>query len=152
MNSTVSGYVPLYNPVPIYSDTDEGNPVSNAPVCLNFAVASDSLMKNVVDSGKVFTSSDVDYTVKVEATKLEPFTTYYYQFTICNSAKASVVGRTKTAPRANDSVAEIGLAIYSCSNYPFGYFNAFGNPAHKDSVDYVLHLGMSSTIRNDYQC
>lgn len=23
----------------------------------------------------------------------------------------------------------------------FGYFNAFGNPARKDSVDYVLHLG-----------
>ena len=23
----------------------------------------------------------------------------------------------------------------------FGFFNAYGNPAHKDSVDYVLHLG-----------
>jgi alkaline phosphatase D len=141
MNSTVSGFVPLYNPVPIYSDTDETKPISNAPVCLTWAIASDKGMTAVMDSGTVFTSSDVDYTVKVEAAKLEPFTTYYYQFTICNSTKASVVGRTKTAPRANDKVAEIGLAVYSCSNYPFGYFNAYANPAHKDSVDYVLHLG-----------
>ena len=35
----------------------------------------------------------------------------------------------------------MSLAIYSCSNYPFGFFNAFGNPARKDSVDYVIHLG-----------
>lgn len=26
-------------------------------------------------------------------------------------------------------------------NFPFGFFNAFGNPARKDSVDYVLHVG-----------
>jgi hypothetical protein len=24
---------------------------------------------------------------------------------------------------------------------PFGFFNAYGNPARKDSVDYVVHLG-----------
>lgn len=23
----------------------------------------------------------------------------------------------------------------------FGFFNAYGNPARKDSVDYVIHLG-----------
>jgi len=23
----------------------------------------------------------------------------------------------------------------------FGYFNAYGNPVRKDSVDYVVHLG-----------
>jgi len=24
---------------------------------------------------------------------------------------------------------------------PFGFFNAFGNPVRKESVDYVIHLG-----------
>lgn len=38
-------------------------------------------------------------------------------------------------------MTKIGLAVYSCSNFPFGFFNAYGNPARKDSVDYVLHLG-----------
>jgi alkaline phosphatase D len=95
----------------------------------------------VVDQGTVYTSSDVDYTVKVEAQKLQPFTQYYYQFTVCNSSMSSMVGRTKTTPTATDDVSGVNLAVYSCSNYPFGFFNAYGNPVRKDSVDYVLHLG-----------
>ena len=43
--------------------------------------------------------------------------------------------------RREDSEQPIGLAVYSCSNYPNGYFNAYGNSARKDHVDYVLHLG-----------
>lgn len=140
-NSTVNGYVPLYNPVPIYNDTDQGKPPSTSPVCLNWKIASDSALSSVVDKGVVYTSSDVDYTVKVEAGNLQPFTQYYYQFTICNSNSSSPVGRTKTTPTATDDVAGVNLAVYSCSNYPFGFFNAYGNPVRKDSVDYVLHLG-----------
>ena len=64
-NSTTSGYVPLYNPVPIYDDTDEGKPPSTSPVCLQYKVGTDKALKNVVDSGTAFTSSDVDYTLKV---------------------------------------------------------------------------------------
>lgn len=140
-NSTTSGTVPLYNPVPIYNDTDEGKPPSTAPVCLNWKIASDSKLSNVVDSGTVYTSSDVDYTVKVEATKLKPYTQYWYQFNVCNSNVSSLVGRTKTTPSPDDHVNGVNLAVYSCSNFPFGYFNAYGNPVRKDSVDYVLHLG-----------
>ncbi|QCT69752.1 hypothetical protein E1952_14910 [Staphylococcus aureus] len=86
------------------------------------------------------------------------FTRYDYQFNICGSNKTSPLGRTKTAPDTNDYTAEVGLAVYSCSNFrmpprlffsqhatnlltAFGFFNAFGNPVRKDSVDYVIHLG-----------
>ncbi|KAK5561836.1 hypothetical protein LTR46_000641 [Exophiala xenobiotica] len=140
-NSTTSGFVPLYNPVPIYNDTDEAKPVSTSPVCLNWKIASNNKLSSVVDSGTVYTSSDVDYTVKVEATKLSPFTQYWYQFTVCNSNQTSMVGRTKTTPAPDDNVSGISLAIYSCTNFPFGFFNAYGNPVRKDSVDYVIHLG-----------
>lgn len=140
-NSTVSGLVPLYNPVPIYNDTDEKKPPSKSPVCLNFVVATDKKLSDVVDHGTVYTSSDVDFTVKVEATGLNPFTYYYYQFAVCNSNNSSPIGRTKTTPAAKDRVTSVGLAIYSCSNFPFGFFNAYGNPVRKDSVDYVIHLG-----------
>lgn len=78
---------------------------------------------------------------KVEADGLSPYKTYYYQFNVCNSNKKSPVGRTKTAPRAHDKLSQISIAIYSCSNFPFGFFNAYGNPVRKDSVDYVIHLG-----------
>ncbi|KIW84985.1 hypothetical protein Z517_00373 [Fonsecaea pedrosoi CBS 271.37] len=140
-NSSTGGFVPLYNPVPIYNDTDEGKPPSTSPVCLNWKIASDKALSSVVDQGTVYTSSDVDYTVKVEASNLQPFTQYFYQFTICNSSVSSMVGRTKTTPLTTDNVTGVNLAVYSCSNFPFGFFNAYGNPVRKDSVDYVLHLG-----------
>lgn len=63
-NATVSGYVPLYNPVPIYDDKN-GTAVSTAPICVSFKIASDKGLKNVIDSGQAYTSSDVDYTLKV---------------------------------------------------------------------------------------
>ena len=63
-NSTVSGYVPLYNPVPILSANDTGPP-STAPVCVSYKVATDKALSKVVDSGMAYTSSDVDYTLKV---------------------------------------------------------------------------------------
>lgn len=55
---------------------------------------------------------------KFEAGNLKPFTTYYYQFNVCDSSKTSPVGRTKTAPSQDSEVNEnVKLAVYSCSNY-----------------------------------
>jgi alkaline phosphatase D len=64
-NSTVSGLVPLFNPVPIRKGDDKPSPASKAPICVGFKVATDKALKNVVDSGVAYTSSDVDYTLKV---------------------------------------------------------------------------------------
>ena len=67
--------------------------------------------------------SDVVLTnTQVEASGLKAFTTYYYGFNICNSNNKSPVGRTKTSPAADDTVSQLALAVYSCSNYPFGFF------------------------------
>ncbi|KAI4114680.1 MAG: hypothetical protein LQ345_004579 [Seirophora villosa] len=141
-NVTVSGYVPLYNPVPIYGSANDTGPPSTSPVCLTYKVSTDRNLASTADSGTVYTSSDTDYTVKVEASSLSPYTQYYYQFSVCGSSNvSSPVGRTKTTPAPTDLVTKIGLAIYSCSNFPFGFFNAYGNVARKDSVDYVVFLG-----------
>jgi alkaline phosphatase D len=132
-NATVSGDVPLYNHGPVQ--------VSTAPVCVEFKVARMDDFAEVESSGTAYTSSDIDWTVKVEASNLTAFTRYYYQFSVCGSDNKSPIGRTKTAPADTDYVTQLALAVYSCSNYPFGFFNAYGNPVRKDSVDYVLHLG-----------
>lgn len=58
-----------------------------------------------------------DEGAQVEAKNLEPYTTYYYQFTVCDSSNKSPMGRTKTTPAADDEVTNIGIAVYSCSNY-----------------------------------
>ncbi|KAL2365839.1 hypothetical protein RJZ56_001135 [Blastomyces dermatitidis] len=58
-NVAVSGTAPLY---------DHGNDryvsVSTAPVCVEHKVARDGMMRKVVTGREVWTSSDVDYTVK----------------------------------------------------------------------------------------
>lgn len=70
-NVTVSGYVPLYD-----HSTAGYVKASTAPVCVQYKVATDKEFKNRVDSGTAYTSSDVDYTVKLEAKHLKPYTTY----------------------------------------------------------------------------
>jgi alkaline phosphatase D len=59
--------VPLYNPVPIHNDTDQNKPVS-ALICVNYKIATDTALTKVADSGAAYTSSDVDYTLKVRQT------------------------------------------------------------------------------------
>ncbi|KAI9793913.1 MAG: hypothetical protein M1816_007165 [Peltula sp. TS41687] len=136
-NVTVNGATPLFS-----HETESYVKASKSPVCVTYKVGTDKALSHATDSGTVYTSSDIDYTVKVEARNLQPFTTYYYQFTVCNSTNTSPLGRTKTTPEANATVdGGVKIAVYSCSNYPFGFFNAYGNPVRKDSVDYVVHLG-----------
>ncbi|KAL1600006.1 hypothetical protein SLS59_006079 [Nothophoma quercina] len=136
-NVTVEGTVPYFS-----HETERYNKASKAPICIDWKVSlSPDLSDQAISQGKAYTTSDTDYTIKVEAGGLGPFTTYYYQFTICGTNTTSPIGRTKTAPALDDDVSSLSLGVFSCANYPLGYFNAYGNIARKDSVDYVLHLG-----------
>ncbi|KAI1383249.1 PhoD-like phosphatase-domain-containing protein [Hypoxylon trugodes] len=134
-NITVEGPVPLYN-----HDTQTYINADPSPICVEWKVLANG-SEDVVSSGEAYTTSDIDYTIKVEATGLQPFTTYNYQFTVCGSNNTSPVGRTKTAPETDVDVPELKFAVFSCSNYPNGYFNAYGNAARKDEQDYFIHLG-----------
>lgn len=71
----------------------------------------------MVASGRAYTTSDIDFTIKVEAGGLSPFTEYNYQFTICGSDKKSRIGKTKTTPDKNNNISEVKLAVFSCSNF-----------------------------------
>ncbi|KAJ4141603.1 hypothetical protein NW768_000818 [Fusarium equiseti] len=137
-NKTVDGTVGLYS-----HETKKYIKADPNPICVDWRVfdAKPSDGESVVSSGRVYTTSDIDYTIKVEAEGLKPLTEYYYQFSICDSDNKSPLGRTKTAPTADDDVSELSFAVFSCSNYPNGYFNAYGNAARKDEHDYVIHLG-----------
>lgn len=70
----------------------------SVPVCVSYRVfKSADLSGNPVDSGSAYTSYDVDFTVKVEATNLKADTKYWYQFADCtNAATVSPVGITRT--------------------------------------------------------
>ncbi|KAF5252932.1 hypothetical protein FANTH_2257 [Fusarium anthophilum] len=141
-NVSSADTAPIDGTEPLYShETKKFIEADPNPICVHWKVfpvgKKDS--KSVVSSGKAYTTADIDYTV--EAKGLKPLTTYNYQFTICNSKKSSPLGRTKTAPRPDDDVSEINLAVFSCSAYFPGYFNVYGNAARKDNHDWVVHLG-----------
>ena len=60
--------------------SDRGFPDQSVPVCVSFKIStSPTLAGRPVDSGEAFTSYDVDWTVKVEATGLNADTKYFFQ-------------------------------------------------------------------------
>lgn len=90
---------------------------SNDVVCAEYVISKNEDLSDSVQKGEVSTSSDIDYTIKVDIKKLEPWTTYYYQFNACGSKDVkSVVGRTKTLP-AEDKYENVRLGVFSCSNF-----------------------------------
>ncbi|KAJ3338556.1 hypothetical protein HDU93_009404 [Gonapodya sp. JEL0774] len=113
------------------------------PVLVEWQVSKTKNFSHIVKKGRVATSSKISYSVKVEADCLEPDTVYYYRFIGgFNASITSPVGITRTLPDANSNVTRPWkLAVYSCSNLPQGYFNAYGIPARQGSVDLVVHVG-----------
>lgn len=105
-------------------------------------MAGNSSFSSLVDSNQTWTTSDIDFTVKVEATNLQPSTRYWYRFSTCHDHEAhSPVGKLKTTPTDSGKADDLKMAVFSCSNYPFGFFNAYQAVSKMDDVDYALHLG-----------
>lgn len=106
-------------------------------VDVSWTVARDQRLTQVVARGTTRTGAERDHTAKVLVSGLAPATTYYYRFGALGAQ--SLVGRTRTLPAAD--VAHVRLAVASCSNLPFGYFNAYRRIAERQDLDAVLHLG-----------
>ncbi len=113
--------------------------VSNRDSQTNVAwrVAIDADFRNVVARGQYKTDASHDYTVKVVVDDLNPGQEYFYQFDV--DGNRSPAGRTKTLPVGH--VDRLVLAVATCSNYPFGYFNAYEVIANDPTIDLVVHLG-----------
>lgn len=114
-----------------------------ADVPVEWQVATDPEFKTITARGNVTASAEFDHTVKVDATGLNPATTYYYRFiaTLDQREATSRVGRTRTAPGAGDDVSAIRFGVCSCSNYEAGFFRSYRDLADRDDLEFVLHLG-----------
>ncbi|KAJ4480605.1 PhoD-like phosphatase-domain-containing protein [Lentinula edodes] len=135
--------------VPVSPSNTTQLPDQSIPACLSFAIStSPDLQGEPIDTGEAFTSYDVDWTLKVEATGLTPDTKYFFQFSDCtNSSSVSPVGTTRTLPSPDTPAEEVNggnpitLAVFSCSQYQAGWFNAYGYAAHNTTAEIFLHLG-----------
>jgi alkaline phosphatase D len=105
-------------------------------VPVQWVVARDPALGDVVTSGDAIATAEHDHSVSVDATGLEPGTPYWYAFRALD--EDSPVGRTRALPADPDRVR---FAMVSCAKFNAGYFNAYARIAGRDDLDFLLHLG-----------
>ena len=113
---------------------------------LELEVAKDESFTERVSLGgspslKLVARADADGCVKVRLTELEPRTYYYYRFKhrLGEKVAESPVGRTRTAPAADDDVP-VRFAAMSCQDPAKGFYYAYDHLLDKD-LDFIVHLG-----------
>lgn len=110
---------------------------ASAPTTVEWEVAASPDFATLVTMGSFETSADRDYTVKVEATGLEPASTYYYRFRA--AGQTSPIGRTRTAPEGPTD--RLRFVVCSCASYAHGFFHNYRHIAARADLDAVIHLG-----------
>jgi alkaline phosphatase D len=105
---------------------------------LKWELAEDAEFSRVAAEGVTTASPANDCCARAWAKALKPGQWHFYRF-IAPDGEKSPVGRTKTLPVGK--VDKFRIAVFSCSNYGFGWFNAYGHAAEAGDFDLVLHLG-----------
>jgi alkaline phosphatase D len=115
-------------------------------VLLTVEVAEDEAFQRVVTRTSVPVSAAADWTARVLVGGLKSARTYWYRFTD-KDGNGSRIGRTKTAPAANDR-RPVNFAFVSCQSVNEGKLNGYrrmifedARAAPEDQLDFVLHLG-----------
>ena len=114
---------------------------ADAAVTVVWQVFEDAGLTREIQAGAAQTSAARDYTVKVDVTGLAPAREYFYAFSVFTEAGviASPSGRTRTL--AASGTRPVRAVFLSCSNYPFGRFNAYDAVSRERDVDVIIHLG-----------
>ncbi|MDP5280966.1 alkaline phosphatase D family protein [Sphingomonas sp. DG1-23] len=113
-------------------------PKEGGPAKLRAEVSSTEDFARILSGGELTTGPWRDHTAKITVQGLAPGTRYFYRF-VAPDGSFSPVGRTQTLPEGD--VRRFGIAIFSCSNLPFGYFNAYAHAAARSDIDLWVHLG-----------
>ena len=118
-----------------------------APVVpLRVEVAEDEAFEKVVAESRLRALAEADHTCRVLVAGLRPATTYWYRFA-ADDGLGSRIGRTRTAPAADDP-RPVRFTFVSCQNVCEGAQNAYRRmifederAAPGDEFAFVLHLG-----------
>ena len=114
-------------------------PEQPGPIEVSLEVSSSSDFNRIVFTKSLKTSSLSDYTVKYDFSIRDIFQSgeiFYYRFKAGTAISES--GKTKTLALNIDKVK---IGVFSCSNFPAGFFNAYQAAAEKNDLDLWLHLG-----------
>jgi alkaline phosphatase D len=100
-------------------------------------VSEDEAFARVARRGEARAQPSNDYCVKVDVRGLAPGRRYFYRF--LSASGPSFTGQTRTAPA--DGADSLTIGLFSCANFPFGYFHAYGHAAQREDIDLALHVG-----------
>ena len=115
-----------------------GGMSSHDVVGVEWEVATDERMSQVVQKGTVAATPEWAHSVHVEVEGLEPGRWYWYRFRA--GGEASPIGRTRTAPAVNATVERLRFAFASCQQYEQGYFGAYHRML-ADDLDLMVFMG-----------
>ena len=116
----------------------DGGGMPNEPVSVQWEVATDEAIGDVVRKGTSLAMPQLGHSVHVEVEGLKPHRWYFYRFHAGN--ETSPVGRTRTAPALDAMPDRLQFAFTSCQHYESGYFNGYPH-LQKEDLDLVIHLG-----------
>ena len=111
---------------------------TGAATALKLEVAEDEAMSRIIAHGEVVAGPESWGTAQLRVQGLPEGKWLWFRFTAPDGS-TSPLGRTKTL--ATGKLDALKLAVFSCSNRPFGQFNAYAHAAARDDIDAVIHLG-----------
>lgn len=104
---------------------------------VNWQIARDPELREIVASGAAPTDESRDYTVKIDVRGLLAGRSYWYRFSVGDTQ--SPVGRTCTA--AVGAVERLRFGLVTCADYARGRFNVYGRVSECSDLQAVIHLG-----------
>jgi alkaline phosphatase D len=106
-------------------------------VPVEWVLARDRDLEDVVASGETTAEAASDHTVHVDVGGLEPASELFYGFRALG--EVSPVARTRLLP--GDEAERLRFATCSCAKLNAGFFNAYSRIAAREDLDFLLHLG-----------
>jgi alkaline phosphatase D len=107
-------------------------------VTVHWEIAHDEAFTRIAARGEESAELAWAHSVHAEPAGLEPARWYWYRFSALG--QQSMVGRTRTAPAADATVASFNFAITSCQRWDVGHYAAWKHVA-AEALDAVMFLG-----------
>jgi alkaline phosphatase D len=119
-------------------DPLHGGGVGADAVVVRWEVAEDESFGRVVQRGSVDAVRAWAHSVHVEVTRLEPGRWYFYRFLAGD--EVSPVGRTRTAPAADELPQQLRFGLGSCQHFESGYYAAHRHLA-AEGLELMVFVG-----------
>ncbi|MEA3512443.1 MAG: alkaline phosphatase D family protein [Campylobacterota bacterium] len=138
-NHGVASGDPLSDKVIIWTRVTHNDTQNSSDLTVSFEVSTDETFSNIVNDGTYTAKESEDFTVKIDVQNLTAGTKYFYRF--ISYGKTSDIGIAKTLPATDVNPDQVKMAVFTCANYPNGYFNAYTEASKITDLDVSIHVG-----------